>query len=104
MADSDPLFDLKKFRELAKEGLSDKVVTKKGDRTEEVFTMSLALAAAVKKVFFKRSELKFSSEPKIEKPPIIQFVNRMRIDAMEKFNATTFLSAVHFYKSVEEMK
>lgn len=102
MADPNSLFDLKNFRALAKEGLSGQSIVKPDD-SEEVFTMVLALSAAVKKVFFERSESKFSSEPLIEKKPIVQFVNRMRIDAMEKFNSTTFLSAVHFYRNAQAM-
>jgi len=102
MADSNLFSDLAKFKELAKQGLSDKLVPKP-DQSEEIFTMSLALSAAVKKVFFERSELKFSSEPAIERKPIVQFVNRMRIDAMEKFNSTTFLAAVHYYRNAQAM-
>lgn len=103
MADPNSLFDLKNFRDLAKEGLSGQAVPK-ADDSEEVFTMVLGLSAAVKKVFFERSESKFSAEPLIEKKPIVQFVNRMRIDAMEKFNSTTFLSAVHFYRNAQAME
>lgn len=102
MANSNSFFDLGKFKELAKEGLSNKSVMA-SDRSEERFTMALALSAAIKKVFFEKSEQKFSSEPIVEKKPIVQFVNRMRIDAMEKFNATTFLSAVHYYKDTVAM-
>ncbi len=97
MADFDLNFDLARFKELSKKSLSDKPVIR-NDHGEEIFTISLALSAAVKKVFFERSELKFSAEPVIEKKPIVQFVNRMRIDAMEKFNKTTFLSCVYYYK------
>jgi hypothetical protein len=102
MADLNPLFDLPTFRKLARQGLDEKYFSKE-DAGELVYTMTLALSAAVKKVFFERSELKFSSEPVIEKKPIVQFVSRMRIDAMEKFNSTTFLSAVHYYRNAEVM-
>jgi len=92
-----PLFDLAKFKEFAKDALQKKNVARP-DQSEELFTMALALSAAVKKVFFEKSESKFSSEPVIGKNAIIQFVNRMRVDAREKFNSTTLLSMVHFYK------
>ena len=95
--------DLNKFRQLARESLQDKLKVH-ADNSEQLFTMALALSAAIKKVFFERSEHKFSAEPNIEKRTIIQFVKRMRIDAMEKFNATTFLSAVHYYKDVAALK
>ena len=98
MADSSILFNLAKFRELAREGLQQRYLLS-GDHSEDLFTMTLSLSAAVKKVFFEKSENKFSSEPVIGKKIIIQFVNRMRVDAMEKFNSTTLLSMVHFYKN-----
>ena len=102
MADSNP-FDLANFKDLARENLKNHPLVER-DSSEDLFTMALALSAAVKKVFFEKSEAKFSSEPRIGKKVIIQFVDRMRIDAMEKFNVTTFLSAVHFYKDTADME
>ena len=101
-SDSNP-FELKKFKELAHETLSDKLSFKK-DHSEDIFTMASALTAAVKKVFFEKSEKKFSAEPLIERKAIVQFVQRMRVDGMEKFNATTLISAVQFYKNSETLQ
>ena len=56
---------------------------------EALFTLALSLAAAAKKVFYEKSEMKFSAEPAVEKKLIIQFVDRMRVDGMEKFNNPT---------------
>ncbi len=98
-----PVPELPQFRQIAHENLSNRPKVR-GDYSEPLFTMALALAAAVKKVFYEKSEQKFSSEPTIEKRAIIQFVNRMRIDAMEKFNTTTFLSVIHYYKDNAALK
>lgn len=92
-----PVPELPRFRQIANEYLSTKAKVKH-DHSEDLFTMALALSAATKKVFFEKSEQKFSSEPNIELRSVIQFVNRMRIDAMEKFNTATMLSVVHYYK------
>jgi hypothetical protein len=97
------LFDLSKFKESIKGSLGSKPLDK-GAHGEALFTMSLALTAAVKKVFFEKSETKFSAEPVSEKKPIIQFVQRMRVEAMEKFNQTTFFSVIHFHKDVAAMQ
>ena len=99
MPDPTNPFDLSTFKEIARKAIQQKTSINKNDYSEELFTMVLALSAAVKKLFFEKSENKFSSEPAISKKMIIQFINRMRIEAMEKFNATTFLSTVHFYKN-----
>ena len=103
MADSNPIFDLENFKRLAKENLANKRIIQ-DDSGEEVFTMALALSAAIKKVFFEKSEQKFSAEPIIEKKLIVQFLNHMRIDAMEKFNTTTFLAVIHYYKDAVVME
>jgi len=63
---------------------------------ESAFTLSLALSAAVKKVFYEKSSTTFSDEPRIEKRPITLFAQRMRVDAMEKFNNITVCSVLHF--------
>lgn len=97
-------FDLSKLKESIKNSIGKPKIANKEQHAEELFTMSLALTIAVKKVFFEKSELKFSAEPEIEKKPIIQFVQRMRVEAMEKFNQTTFFSVVHFYKDQVSMQ
>ncbi len=102
MADINPFFDLVNFKKLVKESLTSKNKIL-NDGSEESFTMALGLTAAIKKVFFEKSEHRFSSEPSIEQKVIIQFINRMRIDAMEKFNAPTLMSAVHYYKDATAM-
>jgi len=63
---------------------------------ESSFTLALALSAAMKKIFFEKSKQTFSSEPLLEKKVVTQFVHRMRVDAMEKFNSTTVFSVVQF--------
>lgn len=70
---------------------------------ESSFTLALAVCAAMKKIFFEKTKMTFSSEPKIEKKVITQFVHRMRVDAMEKFNATTVFSALQFAANEENL-
>ncbi len=71
---------------------------------ESSFTLALALSAAMKKIFFDKSKTTFSDEPKLEKKLITQFVNRMRVDGMEKFNSTTVFSVVHFAANEEDLE
>ena len=92
------LFNLSRFKESIKTGVLKVKAAQPSDPAEDLFTFALGLCVAVKKVLFEKSETVFSSEPDIEKKLIIQFMRRMRIDGMEKFNQTTFLSVVHFYK------
>jgi hypothetical protein len=73
------------------------------DHSSALFTMSLALAVAVRKILREKANVRFSREPIIEKKPITHFMKRMRVDPMEKFNGPTVVSAIHFYKDVEQM-
>lgn len=73
------------------------------DHSSALFTMSLAMAVAVRKIFREKSQLRFTREPIIEKKPITHFMRRMRVDPMEKFNAPTVVSYIHFYKNRKDM-
>jgi hypothetical protein len=73
------------------------------DHSSALFTMSLALAVAVRKILREKANARFSREPIIEKKPITHFMKRLRVDPMEKFNGPTVVSAIHFYKDVEQM-
>src|SRR5437870_1920898 len=84
-------------------GYAKRKIFLKEDHSSALFTMSLALAVAVRKIFREKAAVKFSKEPLIEKKPITHFMKRMRVDPMEKFNGPTVVSAIHFYKDIEQM-
>jgi len=71
---------------------------------ESSFTLTLALSSAVKKIFFDKSEMTFSSEPRLDKELVTQFANKMRVDAMEKFNSTTVFAVIQFAANQEDLK
>jgi len=96
--------DVKKLKDLVyHESARMKLHTFSGEG-ESAFTLALALSAAVKKVFYEKSASTFSGEPKLEKKLITQFVHRMRIDAMEKFNATTVFSVIELAANEEGLE
>lgn len=66
--------------------------------------MAQALTLAVKKVFFEKSKTKFSKWPSIDKKSIVAFKGRMRIDGMEKFNQTTILSIIHYFRTSADLE
>ncbi|MBI4309333.1 MAG: hypothetical protein HY591_03270 [Candidatus Omnitrophica bacterium] len=96
-------FNVFKVKESIKNSILKIKTVPDSNHAEDLFTMSLALCAGVKRIFFEKSEAVFSNEPVIEKKLIIQFMQRMRIDGMEKFDQTTVLSAVHFYKDAADL-
>ncbi len=71
---------------------------------EELFNLAINLAGVVKNMFKKRGELALSCEPVIEKKDIVEFMHRMRVFGMEKFETPTFISSVNYYKSVKDLE
>ena len=95
--------DLNKLKEIVRQESAKINLRSFSGDGESLFTLVLGLIAAVKKIFFEKSEMTFSREPVLEKRPITQFVQRMRVDAMEKFNTTTVFSVINFGASEEEL-
>ena len=101
MTDSENAFQ-RSFKKL-KDAFLEKPETP-AERKHHLHDMAMALCVAVKKVFFEKSKTKFSQDPGVTKKSIVAFSGRLRIDAMEKFNQTTILSVVHYYKNATELE
>lgn len=84
-------------------GLAGRRILLREDHSSALFTMSLAMAVAVRKIFREKAQVKFTREPIIEKKLITHFMRRMRVDPMEKFNAPAVVSVIHFYKTRKEI-
>ena len=96
--------DLSKFRDMVRQESAKMNLKAYSTGGESPFTLALALSAAVKKVFYEKSGMTFSGEPKLEKKFITQFVQRMRVDAMEKFNDITVFSVFEFAATQEGLE
>jgi len=96
--------DLMKFKEIVRLESSRLGLRALSTEGETSFTLALALSAAVKKVFYEKSEMIFSAEPALEKKAITQFVHKMRVDAMEKFNTTTVFAAIQLAFNQAELE
>jgi two-component system chemotaxis response regulator CheY len=97
-------FDIAKLKDLVQQESSRLNLRSFSSEGESSFTLALALSAAIKKIFFEKSETTFSIEPRMEKKPVIQFSHRMRVDAMEKFNSTTVFSVLQFAANQEDLR
>jgi CheY-like chemotaxis protein len=95
--------DLRKLKDTVQQESTRMNLRSVSSEGESSFTLALALCAALKKIFFEKSETTFSDEPKLEKKLITQFVHRMRVDAMEKFNSTTVFAAIQFAADQEDI-
>jgi len=95
--------NLNSFKELVQKESSRMNLRSYSFPGESSFTLALALSAAVKKTFYEKSKTTFSNEPQLEKKLVTVFLQRMRVDAMEKFNATTVFAALHFAVNQESL-
>lgn len=71
---------------------------------EHLHSLALVMTDALKAMLWEKAEQEFSSEPIFELQDIVQFNGRMRVDAMEKFNAPTVFSVITFYATKKDMK
>src|SRR5437016_2656463 len=104
MTENSRPLDLRKIKETVQQESARLNLRSLASEGETSFTLTLALSAAVKKVFYEKSETTFSDEPTLEKKPMTQFVHRMRVDAMEKFNSTTVFSALQLAINEESLQ
>ncbi len=61
--------------------------------------MAGLLKGAIRQVFDKNAKEPFDGEPTIEKKDIIEYHNRMRASAIDKFNNPAYCAAIQFYKN-----
>jgi len=96
--------DLRQFKNIVQQESARLRLRSFSTDGESSFTLTLALSSAVKKIFFDKSEMTFSSEPRLDKELVTQFANKMRVDAMEKFNSTTVFAVIQFAANQEDLK
>lgn len=72
--------------------------------TDELYVHSLLLSKVVERVLQQRGGIELSDVPMFEKTPIVEFMKRMRVWSLEKFNDTTYISAINFFKNDKDLK
>ena len=71
---------------------------KEQDSGEDLVILAKALERAILKLLKEKNfQLKVSAAS--EKKPIIEFMQRMRVDGLDKFTAPSFISAVNYYEN-----
>ena len=61
------------------------------------------LAEVVKRILKKRADLDISAQPIFEIKPVTEFMKRMRVTALGKFEGTTYISTVTYFVNDEDM-
>ena len=73
------------------------------DKLDERYIQALMLARVVKRILKKRANVDLSSNPKFIVKPIAEFMNRIRVSSLKKFDETTYISTINFYKTREDL-
>ncbi|MGE0268395.1 MAG: hypothetical protein AB7S78_08070 [Candidatus Omnitrophota bacterium] len=73
------------------------------DQLDERYIQALMLARVVKRILKKRANIDLSSNPTFIVKPIAEFMNRIRVSSLNKFNETTYISTINFYKSRDDL-
>ena len=74
------------------------------DNSQELFTLAISLAEVIKTMFKKTGQTALSADPALEKRPIIEFMRKMRVFGMEKFENPTFIASINYYLNVKDME
>ncbi len=73
------------------------------EKVDSLYVQALLIAEVVKRILWKRAEIRLSCEPIIRRVPIIDFMRRMRVWGLEKFEEEkVYISAVNFYRNNED--
>src|SRR5437867_1358241 len=80
-----------------------KVTLAVNGKEDQLHHLAVTLAGSIVTVFEKR-HIRFTGKPILEKKPIVEFMHRMRLFGMEKFNNPTFIAVINYYLNIKEMK
>lgn len=79
-------------------------MTTHAHKTDELHLLALALADVIKKYLRDRGEVALSKDPVLERSPIVEFNNQMRVFDIEKFSTPTFVSTISYYATMDDLR
>jgi hypothetical protein len=68
-----------------------------GKVPDELTLQAMMLSEVVKRILRVKGDIELSSPPRMSKKNIVEFMKRMRISGLSKFEEKTLLSSVNFY-------
>lgn len=72
--------------------------------SDPFYTQAVLLTKVIERLLQQKGRLYLSAKPQIRKVAIIEFMKRMRVWGLEKFQGTTYISTVIFYKDEKKLK
>jgi len=64
---------------------------------DELHLQAILLSKVIRRVLKSKANLDLSRDPQMTKLAIVEFKKHMRVSSLEKFDATTYISAINFY-------
>ena len=74
------------------------------NEADELYVQALLLAKVIERILNKKADIDLSAASVLERKPITEFVRRMRVSGLTKFEEKTYISIVNFYKTNEDLK
>ena len=71
------------------------------EKSDELQKLANVLSQSIVDIFKEKGEIKFSKEPVLARKNILEYGGKMRADGMEKFNNSTYVSAVNYYATAK---
>ena len=75
----------------------------KPNAPEDFELQAKLMAEVVKRILKKRATLELSAQPIFELKPVTEFMKRMRVTALGRFEGTTYISTITFFVNDEDM-
>ncbi len=70
----------------------------------DFYVQSLLLSEIVKRILDVKASIHLTKISSIELKPIVDFMHRMRVSSLEKFEQSTFISTINFYKTMQDLE
>lgn len=71
-------------------------------KPSEFYIQALLLAKVVERILSRKAGIDLSKPPRLELKPITEFVRRMRVSGLLKFNERTYIAAINLFKTEED--
>ncbi len=71
--------------------------------SDPFYVQGILLAEVIKRILNRRADIQLAKiETELALRPITEFMERMRVSSIEKFDSTTYISTINFYKSEKD--
>jgi len=67
-------------------------------KIDDFYIQALMLSKVIKRIFERKAKLELSRKPYFVLKPITEFMKRLRVSRLDKFEEKTYISTINYYK------